>query len=57
MPEIGVMVNIINFNVTEKGLEEQLLAEVVKIEKPELENMKNELIKQISDDNKQLVDI
>jgi len=38
-------VNIINFTVTEKGLEDQLLGEVVKIEKPELEEQKNTLIK------------
>lgn len=35
-----------------KGLEDQLLGELVKLEKPELEEDKNNLIKQISSDNK-----
>ena len=57
MPEVTLKTNIINFTVTEKGLENQLLAEVVKIEKPELEDEKSKLIKQISEDNKQLFEI
>ena len=57
LPETTIKVNLINFTVTELGLENQLLGEVVKIEKPELEEQKNTLIKQISDDNKQLYDL
>lgn len=36
-PEVAAQCTIINFIVTEGGLEDQLLAEVVRIEKPDLE--------------------
>ena len=36
-PEIAAQCTIINFIVTESGLEEQLLAQVVNLEKNELE--------------------
>ncbi|XP_037943923.1 dynein beta chain, ciliary-like [Teleopsis dalmanni] len=39
-PEIQAQTTLINFTVTPDGLEEQLLAEVVKIERPDLEQMK-----------------
>ena len=39
-PELAAQCTIINFIVTEDGLEEQLLALVVKIEKNELEEKK-----------------
>ena len=41
---------LINFTVTLKGLEDQLLAEVVKNEKPELEKEKDRLIVETSND-------
>jgi dynein heavy chain len=44
-PEIAAQCTIINFIVTESGLEEQLLAIVVNIEKNELEAQKQELVK------------
>jgi dynein heavy chain len=44
-PEIAAQCTIINFIVTESGLEEQLLALVENIEKNELEMMKQELVK------------
>jgi dynein heavy chain len=37
IPEVAAQCCIINFIVTESGLEDQLLAEVVRIEKPDLE--------------------
>lgn len=37
MPEICIKVTLINFTVTPEGLEDQLLVEVVKFERPELE--------------------
>ncbi|XP_037811861.1 dynein beta chain, ciliary, partial [Lucilia sericata] len=42
-PEMQAQTTLINFTVTQDGLEEQLLAEVVKIERPDLEEMKTEL--------------
>lgn len=40
---------LINFTVTRDGLEDQLLAEVVKAERPDLEELKAELTKQQND--------
>jgi len=37
LPEICIKVCLINFTVTPQGLEDQLLVEVVKCERPELE--------------------
>ena len=43
-PETAAQCTIINFIVTETGLEDQLLAAVVKVEKPDLEQEKEELV-------------
>jgi dynein heavy chain len=43
-PETAAQCTIINFIVTEAGLEDQLLAMVVKVEKPDLESTKEELV-------------
>ena len=43
-PEIQAETTLINFTVTEKGLEDQLLALVVNKERPELEETKTQLI-------------
>ena len=56
-PEISVKVTIVNFTVTPKGLEDQLLVQVVAHERPELEEEKNKLVVQIADGQKQLKDI
>lgn len=45
-PEIQAQSTLINFTVTRDGLEDQLLAEVVKIERPDLETLKSNLTKQ-----------
>merc|ERR1719389_1246438 len=45
-PETAAQCTIINFIVTEQGLEDQLLALVVKAEKPELESTKEQLTEQ-----------
>jgi dynein heavy chain len=57
LPEICIKVTIINFTVTKTGLEGQLLADVVKLERPELEDQRNSLIVNIAADKKQLKDI
>ena len=56
-PEICVKVTIVNFTVTPKGLEDQLLVQVVAHERPELEEEKNLLMIQIAEGQKQLQDI
>jgi len=45
-PETAAQCTIINFIVTETGLEDQLLAMVVRVEKPDLEQTKDELVEQ-----------
>ena len=57
IPEICIKTTIINFTVTPSGLEDQLLAEVVRFERIELETKRVELILQISQDKKQLQDL
>lgn len=39
-PELQAQTTLINFTVTRDGLEEQLLAEVVSVERPDLEKLK-----------------
>lgn len=41
LPQIFIRTSVINFTVTHKGLEDQLLEEVMKIERPEDEKIKN----------------
>ncbi|XP_018327462.1 dynein beta chain, ciliary [Agrilus planipennis] len=48
-PEMQAQTTLINFTVTKDGLEDQLLAEVVKAERPDLEDLKAELTKQQND--------
>lgn len=48
-PEIAAQCTIINFIVTEKGLEDQLLAMVVNFERQELETKRQELVRQQND--------
>lgn len=48
-PEIQAQATLINFTVTRDGLEDQLLAEVVKVERPDLEELKSTLTKQQND--------
>ena len=48
-PEIFACCTLINFIATERGLEDQLLAKVVNVEKPELEKEKQVLIAQFNE--------
>ena len=47
-PEVFIKLSVINFTVTPEGLEDQLLADVVDHEIPEVENKKRELVLVIS---------
>ena len=49
-----MQVNVINFTVTHMGLVEQLLALVVRRERPELEEQMDRLVVSISNDRRQL---
>lgn len=57
LPEICIKVCLINFTVTPQGLEDQLLVEVVKNERPELEQQKDQLIVQLADFKRQLKEL
>merc|ERR550537_1054831 len=48
-PEIAAQCTIINFIVTMEGLEHQILAMIVNVEKPELEHEKQELVRRQND--------
>uniref|UniRef100_A0A1B6CU24 AAA+ ATPase domain-containing protein n=1 Tax=Clastoptera arizonana TaxID=38151 RepID=A0A1B6CU24_9HEMI len=54
LPEICIQVTLVNFTVTPSGLEDQLLADVVRLERPDLEQSRNELIVRINNDKSQL---
>lgn len=57
LPEICIKVTIVNFTVTPTGLEDQLLADVVRLERPDLEKMRDELVRKINSDKIQLLNI
>lgn len=48
LPEVCIKLTIINFTVTFEGLEEQMLADVVVHEKPEVEETRDNLIKDLA---------
>ncbi|KAJ8943600.1 hypothetical protein NQ318_006602 [Aromia moschata] len=54
LPEICIQVTIVNFTVTPSGLEDQLLADVVRLERPDLEEQRTQLIIRINNDKAQL---
>lgn len=45
-PEMQAQTTLINFTVTKDGLEDQLLAQVVAVERPDLEQLKSDLTRQ-----------
>jgi len=57
MPEICIKCTIINFTVTQKGLEDQLLVNVVQAERPELEEKKDKLVVNIAADKRALSEV
>ncbi|KAJ1444701.1 dynein heavy chain and region D6 of dynein motor-domain-containing protein [Pelagophyceae sp. CCMP2097] len=56
-PEVAVQCTLINFLVTEKGLEEELLARVVDAEQPALEKDKDDLVRAFNKYKIQLKDL
>jgi dynein heavy chain len=57
LPEVCIKVTIINFTVTMSGLEDQLLSDVVGIERPDLESQRQTLVSQINSDKNMLVSL
>mmetsp|Transcript_44339 Transcript_44339/g.86753 ORF Transcript_44339/g.86753 Transcript_44339/m.86753 type:complete len:4144 (+) Transcript_44339:98-12529(+) len=57
MPEICIKVNVLNFTVTLSGLEDQLLGDVVKQERPDVEARKNKLVVTMAEDKAQLAEL
>ncbi len=56
-PEVCIKVTVINFTVTQQGLEDQLLEHVVKKERPDVEKRKNALVVSMAGDRRQLDEI
>ncbi|XP_077458505.1 dynein axonemal heavy chain 1 [Stigmatopora argus] len=56
-PEVSTKVTLINFTLSPSGLEDQLLAQVVAAERPELETAKNQLIVSNAQMKQELKDI
>ncbi|CAF3110570.1 unnamed protein product [Rotaria sp. Silwood2] len=54
LPEICIKVTIINFSVTKQGLEDQILSDVVRLERPDLDEEMNRLIVTMNNDRNQL---
>ncbi|OXA50744.1 Dynein heavy chain 6, axonemal [Folsomia candida] len=57
LPEVCIKVTIINFTVTSSGLEDQLLSDVVSLERPDLESQRAALVSQINADKNMLVSL
>lgn len=56
-PELCIKVTLVNFTVTARGLEDQLLGEVVQLERPDLEDSKNALIKSMAKDKREIAEL
>ena len=57
LPEVCIKVTIINFTVTEQGLQDQLLGDVVVQERPDVEQKMNSLVISIAADQKTMRDL
>lgn len=57
MPEVCILATVINFATTFPGLEDQLLGEVVRSEKPDIEKKSVSLLLSISSDRKKISEI
>ena len=56
-PEVCIKVTIVNFTVTFEGLEDQLLADVAAIERPDLSKKKEELVISIAEGRKTIAEL
>ena len=54
LPEVCIKVTLINFTVTMEGLQSQLLGDVVKVERPDIEEKKVQLLLNMAEDKRQL---
>ena len=54
LPDIFIKVTVVNFTATFDGLEDQLLAEVVKNERSEIEEQRDETIKRLAEFGKKI---
>jgi dynein heavy chain len=54
LPELSTKVTLLNFVITPEGLEDQILGITIGKERPELEEMKNQLVVQSAENKKQL---
>eukprot|EP01064_Diplonema_japonicum_P033482 TRINITY_DN6608_c3_g1_i1.p1 TRINITY_DN6608_c3_g1~~TRINITY_DN6608_c3_g1_i1.p1 ORF type:complete len:4220 (+),score=898.37 TRINITY_DN6608_c3_g1_i1:135-12794(+) len=52
LPEVCIKVTLINFTVTMEGLEDQMLGDVVRIEKSELEEQKSKVLRSVAEAKK-----
>lgn len=57
LPDVFIKVTVINFTVTFEGLEDQLLADVVKNERPDIERARDENIVKMASYRKELKEI
>lgn len=57
LPELSTKVTLLNFMITPEGLEDQLLGIVIAKERPELEELKTQLLLQSAENKKQLKEI
>jgi dynein heavy chain len=57
LPATSIRVALVNFTVTQVGLEEQLLSQAVAYERPDLEAVSSQLLVEIAADKKQLHNI
>ena len=56
-PEVQLKVTLLNFHATRSGLEEQLLGEVVRRERPDVEERTHKLAAMLAKDRRQLVEL
>lgn len=56
-PEIFTMATVVNFAIKEEGLEDQLLDVVIRMEKPDLKTLKDNLVMNIDKGKKTLVEL